>query len=397
MSIFENHPALRWAVPTVTALALVGGGVAVGGLGAIAGSGLQARTAAQLLVDVQQARLDGLSGTVVQKSDFGLPDLPVAGASGGTGSSSLTSLLSGTHTMRVWFAGPDKARMALLGTLGESDVIRNGQDVWVWASQEKTAKHYLVPAHDASGKSAAIPGTSGMPTPTGLPTSPQVAAERALAAISPSTKVTTSGTATVAGRSAYELVLEPNDATSLVAQVRIAIDGTEHVPLRVQVFAKSVPDPVFEVAFNAVDFARPDAAQFTFKPPPGTTVTDSKVPTPRPSAAGSKTNTVAPQPGSAGMPKVVGTGWTSVLVAKIPAPDAGASGSVGASGTPGATADKSIAQLMKFVGLLPKKSGSWGSGHLMAGAAFSVLLTDDGRLVVGAVTPEGLYAALAGS
>jgi outer membrane lipoprotein-sorting protein len=394
MSIFESNPALRWAVPTVTALALVGGGAAVGGLRAVAGSGLPDRTAAQLLVDVQKARLDGLSGTVVQRSDFGLPDLPVAGASGGTGSSSLTSLLSGTHTMRVWFAGPDKARMALLGTLGESDVIRNGQDVWVWASQEKTAKHYLLPAHDATGKSAAIPG---MPTPSDLPTSPQAAAEKALAAITPSTKVTTSGAAIVAGRSAYELVLEPKDATSLVSQVRVAIDGTEHVPLRVQVFAKSVPDPVFEVAFNAVDFARPDAAQFTFRPPPGTTVTDSKVPRHQPPTAGSKTSTVAPQPNAAAMPKVVGTGWTSVLVAKIPAPGVSASGASGANGTSGATADKSIAQLMKFVGLLPRKSGSWGSGHLMAGTAFSVLLTDDGRLVIGAVTPQGLYAALAGS
>jgi outer membrane lipoprotein-sorting protein len=390
MSIFETNPALRWAVPTVTALALVGSGAAIGGLHAIAESGLPTRSAAQLLVDVQKARLDGLSGTVVQRSDFGLPDIPVAGASGGTGSSNLTSLLSGTHTMRVWFAGPDKARMALLGTLGESDVIRNGQDVWVWASQEKTAKHYVLPAHDATGKSAAIPG---LPTPTDLPTSPQAAAEKALAAITPSTKVTTSGTAIVAGRSAYELVLEPKDATSLVSQVRVAIDGTEHVPLRVQVFAKSVPDPVFEVAFNAVDFARPDAAQFTFKPPPGTTVTNSTLPSHQPSTAGSTVNPVAPQPNATAMPKVVGTGWTSVLVAKIPAPG----GNPGADGTPGANADQSIAQLMKFVGLLPKKSGSWGSGHLLAGTAFSVLLTDDGRLVVGAVTPEGLYAALAGS
>ena len=52
---------------------------------------------------------------------------------------------------------------------------------------------------------------------------------------------------------------------------------------------------------------------------------------------------------------------------------------------------------MKFVTLLPKVSGSWGAGHLMAGTAFSVLITDDGRIVVGAVTPEGLYAALAAS
>jgi len=390
MSIFERNPALRWAVPAVTAVALVGGGTAIGGLRAIAGDGLPARTAAQLLVDVQQASLDGLSGTVVQQSDLGLPDLPIAGASGGTGSSDLTSLVSGTHTMRIWFAGPDKARMALLGTLGESDVIRNGQDVWVWASKDKTATHYVLPTHDAAAKVATSPDQSAMPTPTDLPTSPQDAAEKALAAITPSTEVTTSGTATVAGRSAYELVLKPKEATSLVAQVRVAIDGTEHVPLRVQVFAKSVADPVFEVAFSAVDFSRPDAAQFAFNPPPGTTVVEGKA-IAGPGATDPKVH--APQPGSADMPTVIGKGWGTVLVARVPVPDA----STATGGSTSATTDKTIAQLMKFVTLLPKVSGSWGSGHLMAGTVFSALLTDDGRIVVGAVTPEGLYAALAAS
>jgi outer membrane lipoprotein-sorting protein len=386
MSIFERNPALRWTVPAVTAVALVGGGSAIGGVRAIADAGLPARTAAQLLVDVQQARLDGLSGTVVQKSDLGLPDLPIAGSSGGTGSSDLTSLVSGTHTMRVWFAGPDKVRMALLGTLGESDVIRNGNDVWVWASQDKTAKHYVLPK-PAAGKTATAPNQSAVPSPTDLPTSPQAAADQALAAITPSTEVTTSGTATVAGRPAYELVLKPKEATSLVAQVRVAIDGTEHVPLRVQVFAKKVTDPVFEVAFSddgTLAFARPDAAQFTFNPPSGTTVTDGTIRS-NPAAGSTKT------PNSADMPKVVGKGWGTVLVAKMPAPDASTGGSAGAA------ADKNIAQLLKLVTLLPSVSGSWGSGHLMAGTAFSALLTDDGRIVVGAVTPEGLYAALAAS
>jgi len=388
MSIFEKSPALRWAVPAVTAVVLVGGGSAVSGVHAIAGSGLPARSASQLLVDVQQARLDGLSGTVVQQSDLGIPELPVAGDSGGSASSDLTSLISGKHTMRVWFAGPDKARMALLGTMGESDVIRDGADVWVWASKSKTAKHYVMPTHDAAGKSKAL---AGMPSATDLPTSPQAAAEKALAAISPSTEVTTSGTATVAGRSAYELVLTPKEATSLVAQVRVAIDGVRHVPLRVQVFAKAVADPVFEVGFSSVDFARPDAAQFAFNPPPGTTVSQGTVAADKKAAAGSKAKRVAPQAKTADTPTVVGKGWGSVMVVKVPAPGAKAATT---SGT-GVATDKTMAQLMKFAALLPKVSGSWGSGHLMAGTVFSALLTDDGRLVVGAVTPEGLYAALA--
>jgi len=90
MSIFEKTPALRWAVPAVAAVALVGGGSAISGIHASADAGLPGRSAAQLLVDVQQARLDGLSGTVVQKSDLGLPSLPVASDSGGTASSDRT-------------------------------------------------------------------------------------------------------------------------------------------------------------------------------------------------------------------------------------------------------------------------------------------------------------------
>ena len=386
MSIFQKTPALRWVVPAVTAVALVGGSSAVTGIHAIADAGLPARSAAQLLVDVQQARLDGLSGTVVQKSDLGLPSLPTVGDSGGMASSDLTSLISGTHTMRLWIAGPDKARMALLGTLGESDVIYNGQDVWVWASQAKTANHYVLPAHTVAGKSKIAPD---LPGTTSVPTSPQAAADKALAAISLSTEVTTSGTAYVAGRPAYELVLKPKEANSLVAEVRVAIDGVRHIPLRVQVFAKSVADPVFEVGFSSVDFTRPDAAQFTFNPPPGTTVTNEKTPTGRKAAVGAKT--VAPQAKSADMPKVVGKGWDSVMVVKMPAPGP----TTGTSASTGTTTDKTITQLMKYVSLLPKVSGSWGSGHLMAGTVFSALLTDDGHLVVGAVTPEGLYAALA--
>jgi hypothetical protein len=43
---------------------------------------------------------------------------------------------------------------------------------------------------------------------------------------------------------------------------------------------------------------------------------------------------------------------------------------------------------------LPAVSGSWGSGHLLHGTLFSVLVTDDGHVVAGAVPPDRLYAAL---
>ena len=44
---------------------------------------------------------------------------------------------------------------------------------------------------------------------------------------------------------------------------------------------------------------------------------------------------------------------------------------------------------------LPTVSGSWGSGHVLTGKLFSLLLTDDGRVLVGAVSPDTLFRAAA--
>ena len=102
MRIFHSRPALRWLVPLAFVLALTGTGLVA--VTANADRKLPARSAEQLLVDVQQAQVDGLSGTVVQKANLGIPDIP--GVSGEDGSE-LTSLVSGTHTLRVRYSGED--------------------------------------------------------------------------------------------------------------------------------------------------------------------------------------------------------------------------------------------------------------------------------------------------
>ena len=365
MTVLRRHPALRWLVPLVAALALVLGGSAIGVLTATARGGLPDRSAAQLLVDVQKARLDGLSGTIVQNAELGLPSLPGVG---GSGSSEMSSLVAGSHTLRLWYAGPDRVRLALQGSLGESDVIRRGPDLWTWSSASKKATHRRVPVAGAD-----IPGSLAEASPL----TPQDAAEAALKAISPTTRVSTDGTAVVAGRSAYELLLRPRTSGSLVTSVRIAIDGETHVPTRVQIFGKDLGKPAFEVGFTAVDFTRPDASMFRFNPPPGTEVTTRSEAPKKPSRSGSQhAHGVGPEP------TVVGTGWTTVVVAKVPA------------GAPRGSDRGSLRSALK---VLPEVSGSWGSGHLLRGTIFSAVLTDDGRVAVGAVAPERLYAALARS
>ena len=65
---------------------------------------------------------------------------------------------------------------------------------------------------------------------------------------------------TVAGEAAYQLVLAPRSASSLVGQVRIAIDATHNVPLRVQIFARGAQSPAFQVGYTSISFVRPAAS-----------------------------------------------------------------------------------------------------------------------------------------
>ncbi len=378
MSIFTSRPAVRWAVPALAAVAVVGAGVAAKTLAVAAEPDLAPRSAAQLLVDLQTASLDGLSGTVVERADLGLPSITsMLGNLGdptgtGKGSANLTSLITGKHTLRVWYSGPDKARVALVGTNGESDVIRNGNDVWIWDSKANTATHHVFSDDERP------PSPSDLPSM--LPKTPQEAADLALKAIDPTTVVSTGNSAKIAGRNAYELILSPRDTSSLVGQVRLAIDAKQHVPLRVQVFPKGSSQASIEVGFTQVSFSRPDDAQFNFSPPAGTKIEDStgaekkvpganKAPPTKDDKGGKDANA-----GKGAEPKstVIGTGWTSVFVARMSAGDS-------------AEAAKSP-EAQSLLNQLPKANG----GRVLTSNLFTVLLTDDGRVLVGAVSADRL-------
>lgn len=321
---------------------------------------LPPRSAQQLLVDIQNADLKGLSGTVVATADLGLPALPESLAPSGADP---LALLSGSHTLRVWSAGPGESRVALLSSFGESDLVRHGTDVWAWTSSNHQATHWTVPA---DGRQHAV-----TPPNEPVPLTPQQAADKALAALDPTTQVSDAGTTTVAGRSAYVLQLTPRSTSTLVGSVQIAIDGATHVPTRVQVFAKGSSSPALSIGFTHFHPTAPSASTFDFKPGPGVTVKQGAIA--HHAAAKPETSHTSP----ATPPKVTGTGWDSVVVATLP---------------PGALSHGG--QASGLLRTLPTVSGTWGSGHLLQGTLFSVLLTDDGRVAVGAVPPEQLYAAL---
>src|SRR6266487_1631130 len=94
---------------------------------AAASPALPARTPAQLLAALAShaGTPPAMSGTVVESSAFGIPQLP-----GQQDPSSPLSMLSGSHTIRLWYADPAHVRLALPVPLGETDVIRNGGTGW---------------------------------------------------------------------------------------------------------------------------------------------------------------------------------------------------------------------------------------------------------------------------
>ena len=367
MSIFDRKPALRWAAP-LAFVAVVGGTTGIVAT-ATADNTLPKLSAQDLLVKMQQADVDTFSGTVVQTSNLGIPDIPGMSSSDGT---SMTSLLSGTHTLGVWYAGPDKARLQIQGTNDESDVIVNGKDMWSWSYKANKATHRTLTAPSGDDHEA-------RDLPADLPKTPQDAAKQALAAITPTTEVTTEGSKSVAGIDTYELVLTPKDDNTKVSQVRIAVDGTRFVPLRVQVVAGQEA-PAFNVEYSKISFDRPDDSQFVFKAPPGAEVTEVAPKAGRPEGkAPTKKELEARKAEAEKATKVVGSGWSSVVVSKMPATDSGSEPN----------------PMDQVLTSLPEVSGSWGKGRLLNGTAFAAVVTDDGRVAVGSVDPDLLYAALA--
>jgi outer membrane lipoprotein-sorting protein len=350
----------RYTVPLAVGLTVFGLAVLPrAASGANPHPALPQRGPAQLLVDVSRADVAHFSGTVVLTARLGLPDLAAFG--GVAGSADLTSLLGGSHTAQVSYGGPDRQRVALLDTLVETEIVRNGRDLWVYESRSNTATRHRLRYED------------GEPTPFPTPSvNPAELANELLKEVGPTTSVTVDRTARIAGRAAYQLVLAPKQRGSLIRSVRIGIDAATHLPLRVQVYGTS-GSPAVELGFVDVSFANPPASTFAFTPPAGSVVEDGgsrplpdriavvrKPGADLPQFLGSYTRYSAP-------PKVVGEGWTAV--AELPA--------------------RSLP--LNVVALLRQVGDQAGGGAVVVRTKLlTVLLEPDGRVLVGAVTPDVL-------
>jgi len=365
------RPMVRWALPgglvaVVVATIALGPLVQAGAAGDVPEPG-----AGELLADLLGAGPQGLSGTVVTRVDLGLPLLP-AGL-GGAAEGSWAALLTGDSTLRVW-AGPGGVRVALLGVLAESDLVISDADAWLWSSPDATVTH-LGPANLAGGDGGIDEGAD----PSGGGASSELLS--ALAALVGSSTVSTGENDVVAGRAVHQLVLAPSEPGSLIGSVRVAIDAEQGVPTRLQVFAAGDPGrPALEVGFTKVAFTEPDLDIFAFSPPADATVREGLGQDPSGASDGASDGAAGSGVGDAPV-TVVGQGWTTVVVTRVPA-----------QLRDGGDNQGSLGQLLA---LMPQVSGSWGSGRLLTTRLFSVLLTDAGRLFAGAVDGDRLQEVAA--
>ena len=359
---------LAWVVPVV-----VVGGVAAGvALTAASPSGaspaLKSRSVHQLLTAVAEHAGTPLSGEVHEMMNLGLPSLP-----DGQSAASLSwrSFLTGSHTIRVWVDGPNKQRVALLGQLSEADVVHNGNEVWTYTSDTNSVTRSIMGKHAVDSRSADHNGASpDRYTPAG------VTAE-VLKFVRPSTRVTVGRSQTVAGQGAYTLLLSPRNANSTVGEVRIAIDANRFVPLKVEIRGRN-GGTVLSTGFTTISYASPPASTFNFHRPAGAASSGNPF-----TANGDRYHgdggergrySYSPSPIGQAAPKIIGSGWTTVVELN------GASVSQLAGGL--------VDQLTNPVGA----SGM----RLLHTSLVNAVFTSDGRVFVGAVTPkflEGVAAA----
>ncbi|MHA7143867.1 LolA family protein [Arthrobacter sp. TmT3-37] len=389
----------RWLpagiVPVVIVTAAVSGSAV-----AEAQPQLPAKTAQELLEFVATSSDDAYSGTVEQSSNLGLPDIGLATPPGGTSSSDPTStaleLLSGEHTAQVYVDGPDRARVQVLDQLAQRDVVVNQDEVWFYDSAAKEATHAVLPDRDAA--KAQLEATlqekaAEYPELQDVPRTPAELAQVFLATIDPSTEVTVDGTSRVAGRGAYELLLTPEDEATLIGSIAVAVDSETGVPLSVTVQAKGQEEAAFSAGFSDVDFSTPDADTFDFVPPADATVTEA------PTADEAKARVDAKdEPAPSEEPVVIGEGWSTIV--ELPAGTASTLGLDLGTGEAAGMGDimdikpgMDPEEVAGAQAMLEQALTDVDGGHALQTSLVSVLITDDGRILAGAVSADQLVAA----
>ncbi|TCO58556.1 LolA family protein [Actinocrispum wychmicini] len=349
-----------------TVLTVAGAGVLAGviGLGALAmpaganepPPSLSKISADELVQSVATAKIPALSGKVQASENLGLP---------------IKLLQDGLGSASVYADGQGHYRATLPSKASEKTYIYDGTTFWSWDSAKNT-----------------VTKSTPNQTPDKLPNGedPATFGKDLLSLVRQYSDVKVDGTARVASRPAYELVVTPKPTErTLLRELRLAVDSETRLPLRAEVLANGQSDPALKVEFSEFKVGAQDPNLFKFTPPQGATV---------------KEHSDADKPSKADMNKgigdlltslhaqTVGDGWDTTLVAKLPGDLSGMLGKAGDGRGKGFDMTALLKQFGKQV------SGPYGTGYLFTTKVATALVTDDGRVAVGAVPEQVLVEAL---
>ena len=393
---------LRW-IPAVMAPVLVAASAVGFSVSANAAIDLPDKSASQILQLINTNPDLAFSGRVVKKAALGLPPmnimpdisqasidqmaksmpkemmdfLPKASAQGELALA--LEFFAGVHIANIYVDGVNKARLQVLDLISERNFIRNGADLWFYDASKALVKHSVIdPVQEEQAKKDALglfnANSAKLPFDA---TSPAAVADFFLSEAGKDTVFTVGKDAKIAGRGVYQITGAPRNAGSLVASVTISVDAATGLPLAVVVNAVGESTPAFEVAFESITFAKPDASNFNFVVPAGSKVEEVPVPTRdaiEKLAAGKAPTAADKARAQAEAEKLIAQGWSAVV--KVPT-------------------DMVPAQItqLKENALFAELTKPVAGGRIFSTTLMNVFIADDGRIFAGSVTQQRLLEA----
>ena len=289
-----------------------------------------------LVESVLTAKPPALAGKVQVDNELGLPAVPGA-----------PQVTQGDSAFQVWADGQGRHRVSIPSPNGETTVVDDGTTMWSWSSEKRKvvrAEHGQREQHRA--------------------TDPATMSRQLIDTLRRSSDVAVDGTASVAGRDAYELVLTPKPTErTVLREVRVAVDAEKRIPLAITVNTNGSDSPALWAGFTELEMEQPDAALFQFTAPPGAQVEEPKA---EPEHKGDHPE-----------PTLVGDGWDTVVRTQLPT---------------GEAKDRDPLAMVRQIG--KPVSGPWGQGWIVTSKAGSALITADGRAAAGAVPEQVLTEAV---
>ena len=261
----------------------------------------------QQVMLLMDGEITGFSGTIVKTSELGLPPLEMSSMMDEemiaemeekmpegfeefipslieqNAITQAVELIAGTHRIRV-YASEVGMRVQILDPMSQRDFIVNENEFWAYDARNATALTGTFDMEVSDEDKAEFEANAQAQLEQYLAdiqldiSNPEAVADYLMAQVGETTEVSVGKDHRIAGRTAYQLIAQPNAKNSLVESVVISVDSETGMALDVKVYSVEQDVPAFHVGFESISFETPDASMFSFTPPAGTTIETMELP-----------------------------------------------------------------------------------------------------------------------